>query len=184
MGPAQSFRSPFGRVLAAGMLLVAVASLVTTAATAGLATTLATAGVPVLAATVTWVLFWLPELEVSDGGCTVRNVFRTIHVPWPCVLGVETTWALRLQTSDGPVAVWATPVGGVWAARRQGEPTSRTSAAAAARAVEDRWAALRDAGYLDGAPVQEVHNVITWHVGTIAALIALTGWVAFSAVAG
>ncbi len=176
MGPVRTFRSAFGRVLAGGMALVAGLSLVLTAAEGGLAVLARSGGVPALVAVMTWALFWSPALEVSDGGLTVRNVFRTIHVPWPCLQRVETTWALRLVTTDGAVTVWAAPAGGVWAARRESSPAG-ASATSAAFAVEERWAALRGAGYLDAAPQQAVHLSITWHVGTIATLIALATWV-------
>jgi len=157
-------------------MLVAGLSLVLTAADGGLPALARTGGVPALVATATWALFWRPQFEVSDGGLTVRNVFRTIHVPWPCVQRLSTTWTLRLETTDGPVSVWATPIGGVWAARRE-EPTAGGVAGAAARATEERLEALRDAGYLSGHTLQEVHVTVRWHVGLIAALVALATWV-------
>lgn len=183
MGPVRTFRSVFGRVLAGGMILVAVLSLVLTTVEGGLPALLRTGGVPALVATATWALFWRPELEVSDGGLTVRNVFRTIHVPWPCLRRVTTTWTLRLETSDGRVTVWATPIGGVWAARRDAAATG-SSAQTAARAVEERLAALRSAGYLDRSTLQEVHVAIRWHIGVIAALVALATWVWFGSMLG
>lgn len=176
MGPVRTFRSTFGRVLAGGMMLVAALSLVLTAADGGLPALARTGGVPALVAAVTWALFWRPELEVSDGGVSVRNVFRTIQVPWPCLRGIATTWTLRLETTDGPVTVWATPIGGVWAARRE-ESAAGGVAQAAARAVGERLDALRSAGYLSGHTIQEVHVTVRWHVGVIAALVALSTWV-------
>jgi hypothetical protein len=175
MGPVRTFRSAFGRVLAGGMALVAGLSLVLTAAEGGLPALARTGGVPALVAAMTWGLFWSPALEVSDGELTVRNVFRTFHVPWPCLQRVTTTWALRLETSDGPVTVWSTPIGGVWAARRE-ESVGGGLARAAARAVEERLDALRAAGYLAVRTLQEVHVTVRWHVGTIATLIVLATW--------
>jgi Bacterial PH domain len=176
MGPVRTFRSAFGRVLAGGMALVAGLSLVLTAAEGGLADVVRSGGVPALVAAMTWALFWSPALEVSDGELTVRNVFRTFHVPWPCLQRVTTTWTLRLETTDGPVTVWATPIGGVWAARRE-ESVGGGVAPTAARAVEERQEALRAAGYLAMRTIQEVHVTVRWHVGTIATLIALATWV-------
>lgn len=175
MGPARTFRSDVGRVLAVGMAVVAIAALAATAADGGLAAVVRSGGVPILAATITWALFWRPSFEVSDGGLTVRNVVRTIHVPWPCLRGVATAWSLRLETSDGAFTVWAAPAGGAWGARRP-DAARAAGAEAAAAVIEERWAALRDAGYLDARPRQAVHPTITWHTGTIAAATVLAAW--------
>src|SRR5690606_33349577 len=40
---------------------------------------------------------------------TVRNVFRTVHVPWQAIQRIDTKYALTLYTAEGKIAVWASP---------------------------------------------------------------------------
>src|SRR5699024_12073580 len=50
------------------------------------------------AALLVWIVFGYPRVEVSDGGITLVNVVRTVHVPWPCFTGADARWHLRIDT--------------------------------------------------------------------------------------
>lgn len=62
------------------------------------------------------VMFWLPSLTVGPEGITVRNVLRTIEVPWSAVRLVDTKYSLVLETAEGKVTAWAAPSPGRHAA--------------------------------------------------------------------
>ena len=153
-----------------------------------------------LVAGVAWALFWQPRVDVSDGGVTVVNVFRTIEVPWPTIEDVQTKWALTLDTAFGTVKAWAAPAPGRQVMRRAQAEDRRvgghragtavrpsdlpsTESGAAALIVRQRWLRLRDAGHLD-APVVELDHLRTrWHHGVIAGAVvvgALCAWTLFT----
>ncbi len=175
----RTFRPTGVRAVAVAVVVVAVAVVTTTLATGGTAAGLSAAGLPALVGVWAWAAFWRPEVEVSDGGITVRNVLRTVHVPWPSLRGVEVTGSLRLATTRGSFTAWAAPARSGTATRlvaRRPEtrrvPTSGAEAAAAE--IVDRWAALRAVGYLDpDAARPGVPPVVRWHVGTMVLLGAL-----------
>lgn len=141
-----------------------------------------------------WALYWRPEVAVSDGGVRLVNVVRTIDVPWPALRGVETKWALTLDTVWGAYRSWAAPAPGRSALRRELRdqrsaaraidrrvPTLPrntmgrtgdlvyTESGAAAMLVHGRWTRLRDAGHLDGAVVEHDRPPIRWHWETLIA---------------
>jgi hypothetical protein len=126
-----------------------------------------------LAALLTWALFWRPRVEVSDGGVLIVNVLRTIEAPWPVVDRAEAGWSLVVHTRTGRWTAWAAPQGSALGAARP----ERATAEAVAAAVEERRTALLAAGHLDGARrAAEAHGLretVTWHLGTIAAAVAL-----------
>ena len=155
MGPTKVFFSMYGRVLTVAVGVVGVmlcAALWTTdGAAAGLRT------VPG-AALVTWavaMLFWLPRVEVSDGGIDVHNVVRSVHVPWPAFEGAETRWSLEVRYHGGSVTAWAAPRSSGSArwlrTRRDGTQrgsggTAAATAETVAAAVTERHATRRGAG--------------------------------------
>ena len=94
----------------------------------------ATAGRSLLLAAVALALFWFPRLAVAEHEVTVRNVFSTVHVPWPAITLVDTKWALTLHTADGMVSVWASPA-----------PNRYASQSATERRRDARGARLRAA---------------------------------------
>ncbi|WGW13082.1 PH domain-containing protein [Saxibacter everestensis] len=57
-------------------------------------------------------IFVIPKLEVAADYVRIRNVFRTITVPWSQILAVEMRWALRIRTPEGTHAAWAVPLPG------------------------------------------------------------------------
>jgi hypothetical protein len=135
-----------------------------------------------------WAVFWRPQVEVTDGGVRLVNVFRTIDVPWPAIQLVDTKWALTLQTAYGTFTAWAAPSPGARGAMR----ATRTDAShlpastyagdgirpgdlpsshsgAAAEMVRRHWEQLRDAGHLDDPHLERERAPVTWHVGVLLA---------------
>lgn len=149
-----------------------------------------------LAVVAVWALFGRPAVLVSDGGVEVRNVLRTIELPWPSIERIDTKYALTLYTAYGVYAAWAAPApsrsstlraapadtrhlpessyigGGV----RPGDLAGTPSGDAAAY-VRRRWEELRDAGHLDAPRLERDAPRVRWHVVPalgVAALAALT----------
>ena len=100
-----SFRPAFGRVLSVVVVVMAVAGLASFVVTGdwlGLVRygwALALLGAGALA------VFWFPRLDIAEHEVTVRNVFSTVHVPWPAIERVDTKWALTLHTAEGTTHV-------------------------------------------------------------------------------
>lgn len=182
MGPTLVFRSTYGRVLTVATGAVAVALVVVTAVTGDV---VAVVGALLPAALVTylvWMLFWRPAVEVSDGGVQVRNVARTVHVPWTAYEGVETRYSLEVRYAGGTVTAWAAPRSSGTArwlrsSRRrtagQDQVVAGASAEAVADAVTQRHGLLAAAGHLDRAVPGAPGARTTWHVVQLAVLGAL-----------
>lgn len=149
-----------------------------------------------LAAVLVWAIFGRPAVLVSDGGVELRNVLRTIALPWPAIQRIDTKYALTLYTAYGIYAAWAAPApsrsqairaeredlkhlpestyvgGGV----RPGDLAGTASGEAAAY-IRRRWEWLRDAGYLEVPRLERPTPKVRWHVWPavgVAALTALT----------
>jgi len=179
------FRPSFGRVLTVLVAAVAGVALVVMLVTAP-STALRAAPVLALGAGTCWVLFWRPCVAVDDGGVRVVNPFRTIDLPWPSILAVDTKFALTLVTAYGRYTAWAAPAPGArgmlmankheaghlpdsatyGGTVRPGDLPS-TASGAAALDIRRRWEALRDAGYLDDPKLERDTAPIRWHVATL-----------------
>lgn len=161
MGPTVRLRARATRVL--GMAMIVVAALGLVSATVGGLATLLRLGAPLLLfGLLGWAAFWAPYVEISDGGVTVSNTLRTVHVPWPAVTAVDGRYGLRLGTSYGPVTAWA-------AAAPAGRARARGENSPAALAVADRRAAMRSAGHLDNAHLERDTLGVEWHLPVLAA---------------
>jgi hypothetical protein len=113
---------------------------------------------------------WLPYVEVSDGGVEIRNVLRTIRVPWPAIEDIDGRYGLRLTTTYGKVTAWAAPA----PAGRQRLQGGDSDAAAVVRRRFDQLQAL---GHLDSRRLERGELDVTWHVWIIvvgAALVVVT----------
>lgn len=142
----------------------------------------------------TFALFWFPSLDVAEHEVTVRNVFSTIHVPWPAIQRVDTKWALTLYTQRGKVTAWASPAPNRYAAQVSASGDTRlagrdqggsirpgdlltTQSGAAAYVIRSHWEQLRDDGLLDAALVSNtvepgsMRRDIHWT--TVAVLVGL-----------
>lgn len=139
-----------------------------------------------------WMAFWAPDLEISDGGVRMRNVFHTVTLAWPAIERIDTKYALTLYTRYGRFVAWVAPAAGRHQMLRshtedlRGLPESTFMAGTvglgdmpnsvsgdAAAIIRRRWDGLRDAGHLD-APVldPDLHPSLL-HRGRIAVLAAL-----------
>ena len=165
MGTAVRLRSRGTRALGAAIVGTAVLGL--GSALLGGADDLLRFGAPVaLFGVLGWAAFWEPYVEVSDGGITVANTLRTVHVPWPAVRSVNGRYGLRLGTAYGPVTAWAAsaPAG----RERAGSKESHTSAVVSAKLKE-----LRDAGHLDNPRLEAEALASRWHRHLVATILVL-----------
>ena len=112
------FRPLFGRILAVTVVVLC-------AALAGQALVFDAAGswlslAPLAFVAVgAWALFWQPAVDIADDGVIVRNIVRTIRVPWSRIADVDTRYALTLELDSGrKVGAWAAPAPGALQALR------------------------------------------------------------------
>lgn len=146
----------------------------------------------VLAAVLVWAFFGRPAVLVSDGGVEVRNVLRTIELPWPSIERIDTKYALTLYTAYGVYAAWAAPApsrtqtlhaapddtrhlpgtsyigGGI----RPGDLAGTPSGDAAAY-IRRRWEELHDAGHLDVPRLELDRPRVHWHLVPAAGVAVL-----------
>ena len=167
MGETTTYRSSFARVLAVVTIALCGVVLVSLALTADLETTSRYAAPVLLLALLAWVGYWRPRVEISDGGIEIRNVWRTVEVPWPALQEVDSRLGLRLVTAYGTYQAWAVP----GPRRTRGTREVRTPEAAAL--VVARWEALRDAGYLDEPRLERPRARTRLHVVELAAAALL-----------
>lgn len=196
MRPTVTIRPTFSRWLAAVLIACCAGVVVLTAATGHLADAVTLAPPMGLVSVLAWAMLWRPLVEVADGGVTVVNPLRTVHVPWPALVGVDTRWSLTLHTTGGAkVSAFAAPAptavgegsAAQWAHRgtQAGEQHFRADAVAdattgrrrglsgqAADAVERRRRELTEAGYLDRVHPEGAPVTTRWHVVTVVALVA------------
>jgi len=155
-------RSRGSQVLAVAMIVAGAIGLLS-AALDGVDALLDFGAPMILVGLLGWAAFWQPHVEVSDGGVTVVNTLRTVHVPWPAIEDVEGRYGLRLQTAYGAVTAWA-------ASAPTGRARARGEQSEAANLVKDHLAELSAAGYLDDPRLEGPALPTTWHWVLIAAI--------------
>lgn len=188
----EEFRPAFGRGLTVAIGAASIAALIFLAATSGLADAALTLPWLCLAVTCCWAIFWRPNVGVSDAGVRLVNVTRTIEIPWPALVDVQTRYALTLVTAYGRFAAWAAPAPGAGTAlrvsmrarssrRADDEVTTSsigelagTASGDAASIVQRRWERLRDAGHLDDPKLEFDAAPVHWHWRIGATIAALT----------
>lgn len=147
------------------MAVVSVAGLAT--AVVGGVDDLLRFGAPVtLFGVLGWACFWQPYVEVADGGVTVANTVRTVHVPWPAIDEVHGRYGLKLETAYGPVTAWA-------ASAPAGRQRARSQHSVASAAVTERLEQLRAAGHLDDRRLERPDLTTTWHWALLASVALL-----------
>ncbi|HLS24432.1 MAG TPA: PH domain-containing protein [Beutenbergiaceae bacterium] len=192
MGTTHNFRTTFAQVLtvaAGALILLAGGFSLYEGGTAALWQTL-----PFLAVGggLVWVLFGNPKVEVSDGGVTVVNVVRQVHVPWPTLRGVDTRWSLSVETTAGTFSSWAIPAASGMSMRMrnprpqgdrlQSDDTVRSlstgaNADAVALVIAERLESLTNAGHLNQDTLGQVTPQISWNtrelvvLGVVAVLV-------------
>lgn len=185
------FRPLYGRVLTVVIGVVALLAVVFAAWQGGWTSAGQMAPWAALFSGACWATFWRPYVAVSDAGVRLVNVTRTIDVPWPALIDVQTKWALTLVTAYGRFRAWSAPAPGAHGAVRSLASGPRHAAAVdseggarpadltdtpsgeAAALVRERWDALRAAGHLDNPRLERPRAAVRWHVGTAAAGLAL-----------
>ena len=185
MGGTQEFTSTYGRWLTGAAAVTAVIALVSVAAVDGVAESLRLLPLLALVVLLVWALFWRPAVEVSDGEIVVRNVLATVRVPWPAYRGVTVKYSLVVHTTGADVTAWAAPRSSGTAQRLRrrravagplGPGRHNANAERVADAVVERQAALKDAGFLQGAEAAVAAGVAPqrrWHWLTIAGAVVL-----------
>jgi hypothetical protein len=187
------FRPGFGRVLSIALAAGGVISLASITVNSGLIDAALTVPWLALFGTCVWAIFWRPHVVVSDAGVRLVNVTRTIDVPWPALIELDTRYALTLTTSYGRFAAWAAPAPGAGAALRSSmrsrsrrDPAdgdiqtssmgelAGTASGDAAFVVRRRWEQLRAAGHLDAPRLEFDQAPIRWHWGLAAAVVGLS----------
>ena len=191
MNQTVEFRPSSGRVLTVGAAVLATVGAVATLVQSP-AVGLRAVPMFVLAPVLVWAFFGRPAVLVSDGGVEVRNVLRTIELPWPSIERIDTKYALTLYTAYGVYGAWAAPApsrsqtlhaapgdtrhlpqtsyigGGI----RPGDLAGTASGDAAAY-IRRRWEALQEAGHLDAARLERDRPRVRWHVVPAAGIAAL-----------
>src|SRR5690625_1628199 len=164
MGETHVFKTTFSRFFPPVFTAVGLAAIVLMVAEdAGELTQ----SVPFVVAAVlgVWVVFGFPRAEVSDGGITLVNIVRTVHIPWPCFTGADSRWNLRIDTPAGSFTSWARPTGSGTARRlprRRGEASATfrqlrgNTAEAAVVVIGERAQQLKEAGFLDAGTLGRV----------------------------
>ncbi|HEY3545490.1 MAG TPA: PH domain-containing protein [Propionicimonas sp.] len=200
MNTTEVFR-PVSGLWITGVVAAAAAFGLVSVATSGQPADLLRYGpVLVLVAAVVWAMFWRPSVTVSDAGVSLRNVLRTVDLPWPSIVRIDTKYALTLETAYGTYTAWAAPSSGrrhvdqtvpgdlrglpestygAGASVRPGDLPASASGQAAAL-VRRRWDALRDAGHLDNPRLERQRAAVRWHWP----VVALLGGLAAAAAAG
>lgn len=186
------FRPGFGRALSVTFAAIGVVSLATIIASSGVLAALLSIPWLALFGTCVWAIFWRPSLVVSDAGVRMVNVTRTIDVPWPALIDLDTRYALTLTTAYGRFAAWAAPAPGAGTALRssmrsrsrssvvgEGSTASMgelpgTASGDAARVVRRRWEHLKEAGFLDNPRLEFDEVPIRWHWNIAAAVASLS----------
>jgi hypothetical protein len=171
---------------------VAALGITITAITAGPAALAGTAPL-LLVAFLGWQLFWMPAVVVHDGGVTLENPFRSIHVPWAALVHDDTRIALTLVTARMTYVAWAAPAPGIWGGRNarpedlRGLPATTygpgqsvrpgdlksTDSGQAARLVRERWHQLVESGELAAGDAATTPVKVTYRWAAAAVVVLL-----------
>lgn len=189
-----TFRPAFGRVLSIVMCVLAAAGIAGFVVAGDYLGLLHFGWVLLLLAALALALFWFPSLDIAEHEVTVRNVFSTVHVPWPAIERVDTKYALTLYTLGGKVTSWASPspnryatqaasrtdadlAGRVSGANPRPGDLPGTASGAPALVIRSHWDDLREAGHLDAAVLEggKLRRDIHWvTIGVLGGLLVAT----------
>lgn len=189
--PTVTYQPPSARGMTIGVAAVAAVALIVTALD-DVGAALRHLPVFLVLPAAVWAFYGRPAVIVSDGGVTLRNVLRSVELPWPAILRIDTKYALTLETAYGPYNAWAAPVpsrtGASHATRRlmSHQPESAYAAGGlrpgdlegtpsgdVAAYIRRRWEALRDAGHLDDPRLERARPVVRWHPWPVLLVVAL-----------
>ncbi|MEH0108172.1 PH domain-containing protein [Tersicoccus sp. MR15.9] len=184
-----TFTAGTSRWMAIGCWAVALMLLVSAATSGGAAIGAKLAIIAVDLAAVGWAALWRPTVTIDDEQVVVRNVFRTVSVPWAALIDVDTKYALTLVTPHRRVTALAAPAPGrhavMWANRQDvtGLPERTYDSAhsirpgdlaashsgAAALLVRRHWERLAEEQRIDLGAADTTTIGTRWHPATIAA---------------
>ncbi|WOF24430.1 PH domain-containing protein [Microbacterium betulae] len=148
-------------------------------------------------AAVTWAVLWQPHVRLDDEEVRLVNVLRTVDVPWPALVHVDTKYALTLHVPGRAFSATAAPAPGRMgaASARRAERRSSgydgrglrpgdllgTDSGQAATLVRERWQRLLDAGAIETGTAETYDVRPRWNVPAVVAIAAavvllLLGW--------
>ena len=180
-----AFHSRFNRVLAIVIWSLEAFLLVSSVITGDFAKDPALAVVPAaFAAIAVWAMLWNPRVVVSDKNVVIVNVLRSIVIPWPALIDVDTKYSLSLRTPRGNYSAWAAPAPGRTgvamarrAERRHGSSAQSpdmggrerpgdlitTESGEAAYLVRERWHELIESGAVEAGIANSISETVRWH---------------------
>lgn len=139
---------------------------------------------------VTWVTLWRPRLVIGDQSVEVRNVLRTIIIPWNALIHVDTKYTLTLFTPNRNYGVWVAPAPGRMSTSQAQTPAKSERTATvqpgdlvtsdsgqAGYLVRVRWEKLRESGRIelgDAATTPVVVRIHWWAFSAIAVLACVS----------
>lgn len=166
MGRTQVFRASTQRAVGAATMALSALGLGSLALSASGETFLRAAGPLGLLGLFGYAALWAAYVSVDDGGVTIRNILRTVHVAWPAIDDIDGRYGLRLETAHGRVTAWAAPAP-AGRDRMKGTPSE------AADVVQRYLERLRALGHLDHPRLEHEQADVTWHREIVVAGVAL-----------
>ena len=182
-----TFRPRGGVVLAAIAIAVCGIGVVATAVSDGANGLLAWGWPIALLAWGAWLLYIHPSVQVTDGFVEIVNPLRTHRVPWGDITGVESRYALTVETADRSIRAWAAPAPSARRAlltrreevsRTPGEGDTRRPADAEGTESGDAAAIVRralDRYRREGGPQLPGGTASTWQFWPIVVTAVLAG---------
>ena len=131
---------------------------------------------------------WWPAVTVGESGVVLRNVLRSVSIPWAALIHVDTRFALTLYTPGHRYAAWVAPAPGKGATLRASRseqalgmhsPAPRpgdllgTDSGEAARLVRLGWEHALESGAAEPGVAETTPVQLRYHWVTAAGLAAL-----------
>ena len=184
----QVFIAKSARVLAIVVIVAMALALLSIFATDGITGVIQSISVVALVCYGALMLFWFPQVEVSEEVVVIKNVLRSYRIPISAIARIDTRWALALYLPGGKrITSWSATAPGrhasIFASRDLGQhlPEStylagtvrpgdlvNTDSGAAAATIRRYWEAQQERG----STVTEKVS-ISWHKTQLLVLVGL-----------
>jgi hypothetical protein len=184
----QVFIAKSARVLAIVVIVAMALALLSIFATDGITGVIQSISVVALVCYGALMLFWFPQVEVSEEVVVIKNVLRSYRIPISAIARIDTRWALALFLPGGKrITSWSATAPGrhasIFASRDLGQhlPEStylagtvrpgdlvNTDSGAAAATIRRYWEAQQERG----SNVTEKVS-ISWHKTQLLVLVGL-----------
>jgi hypothetical protein len=184
----QVFIAKSARVLAIVIIVAMALALLSIFATDGITGVIQSISVVALVCYGALMLFWFPQVEVSEEVVVIKNVLRSYRIPISAIARIDTRWALALYLPGGKrITSWSATAPGrhasIFASRDLGQhlPEStylagtvrpgdlvNTDSGAAAATIRRYWEAQQERG----STVTEKVS-ISWHKTQLLVLVGL-----------